>query len=776
MFEREDWVLFMSLGTLGQKAGVTQDRLAEVVIKELVDNALDAGADPALVEARYDAPIFVVRDHGPGIAGTDVSIAELFSIRRPLRSSKLLRLPTRGALGNGLRVVIGAVIASGGGIEVSTRGRSLTLAPQRDGSTLILECKPWVGLGTEVRLRLGPTLNPSEKSLYLGKLALRLASLGRLPEPNLRTSVHWYTPQAFEDLLRAWTGTLGALLAHVQLARGRGADGDITEGYSEMSQPSRAFETERIHQIHAVLRAAVKAPKPTVLGEIGPLPGHAYGKKVGDFRQPTQARAIHDTDARIPVVVEAYLLPCSEGSSPSCTWLVNRSPVVAPGRIGQGERSKWWISGANMHHYVKIGKRPCHVMVNVTSPYMPITTDGKEPDFNPFAAVVLAAIEVAARKLPRASGGSGFGDDSGDTQASRVLAALPEAIAIASGDGAHRYSLRQLYYAVRPLAGTDLSYNYFGTIVTSAEADKGADLPGVYRDARGVLYHPHTGEQTPLGTLAVEEYRAKKYAFNKVLYIEKGGFLPLLLDAKWPERHDCAILTSQGFASRAARDVIDLLGDGDEPIQFFCVHDADGPGGLIFEKLTEATQARRARRVEIHNLGLDPWEGHEMGLQAETFERKKGRVPIAGYVQRNYDRHPNTGERWSEWLQTQRYELNAMSSPVFLRWLDEKIAPFEARAGGAKVVPPNGVLRSVAEEKLREASRKVLLDNLAREAKLDEQVADLLATDPFQRLIDGTDRDTVRATLDLSPASFWETAVAQRMSGFAKAVLATEEE
>lgn len=769
MFEREDWVLFMSIGTLGQKAGVTQVRLAEVVIKELVDNALDAGADPSNVDVRYDAPIFVVRDHGPGIEGDDQTLAELFSIRRPLRSSKLLRLPTRGALGNGLRVVVGAVIASGGGIEVSTRGRSLTLAPQRDGSTVILERGPWTGAGTEIRLRLGPALNPGEQSLYLGKLALRLAANGRLPEPNLRTSVHWYTPQAFEDLLRAWTGTLGALLAHVQLARGRGAYGDITD--SEMGQPTRAFETERIHQIHAALRAAVKAPKPNVLGEIGPLPGHAYGKKVGDFRQPAQAQAVRvDTDARIPVVVEAYVLPCSEGVKPSCTWLVNRSPVVASGRIGQGERSKWWVSGANMHHYVKIGKRPCHVMVNVTSPYMPITTDGKEPDFNPIAGVVLAAIEAAARKLPRASGvGGGFGDD-GDTQASRVLAALPRAISIASGNGAHRYSLRQLYYAIRPLAGTDLSYNYFGTIVTSAEAQSGADLPGVYRDARGVLYHPHTGEQTPLGTLAVEEYRAKKYAFNKVLYIEKGGFLPLLLDAKWPERHDCAILTSQGFASRAARDVIDLLGDGDEPIQFFCVHDADGPGGLIFEKLTEATQARRARRVEIHNLGLDPWEGYEMGLQAETFDRKKGRVPIAGYVQRHYGRHPETGDRWAEWLQAQRYELNAMSSPVFLRWLDEKIAPFEARAG-AKVVPPNEVLQTVAQLSLREVTRKALLDRLAREAKLEAQVDELLATDPYRRLVEGTDQETIRAALTRNPTAFWENAVQARAARFAKAAM-----
>jgi hypothetical protein len=49
-----------------------------------------------------------------------------FSINRPMVSTKLLRLPTRGALGNGLRVVTGAVLASGGslvGSAVTPRGQ-----------------------------------------------------------------------------------------------------------------------------------------------------------------------------------------------------------------------------------------------------------------------------------------------------------------------------------------------------------------------------------------------------------------------------------------------------------------------------------------------------------------------------------------------------------------------------------------------------------------------------------------------------------------------------
>jgi hypothetical protein len=70
---------------------------------------------------------FYVEDDGPGLDGTPEQIAELFSIRRSLRSSKLWRLPQRGQLGNGLRVVAGCVLASGGSLAVITRNRRVAL-------------------------------------------------------------------------------------------------------------------------------------------------------------------------------------------------------------------------------------------------------------------------------------------------------------------------------------------------------------------------------------------------------------------------------------------------------------------------------------------------------------------------------------------------------------------------------------------------------------------------------------------------------------------------
>jgi hypothetical protein len=43
-FERADWTSFRTLEGLQQKAGVALDGLIALVLKELADNALDAGA------------------------------------------------------------------------------------------------------------------------------------------------------------------------------------------------------------------------------------------------------------------------------------------------------------------------------------------------------------------------------------------------------------------------------------------------------------------------------------------------------------------------------------------------------------------------------------------------------------------------------------------------------------------------------------------------------------------------------------------------------------
>src|SRR5207344_1832582 len=80
-------------------------------------------------------------------------------------------------------------------------------------------------------------------------------------------------------------------------------------------------------------------------------------------------------------------------------------------------------------------------------------------------------------------------------------------------------------------------------------------------------------------------------------------------------------MSSKGFSTRAARDLIDKLVEHDEPIKVFCAHDGDD---------------------------ID----------------------------------------WDDWLQTHRVELNAMTTPELINWLDDKMQTY----GDGKLIPPEDVL------------------------------------------------------------------------------------
>src|SRR5262245_46872342 len=238
----------------------------------------------------------------------------------------------------------------------------------------------------------------------------------------------------------------------------------------------------------------------------------------------------------------------------------------------------------------------------------------------------------------------------------------------------------------------------------------------MYREPRGSIYHPHRGDTIMLGTLSVENYERPAWTFNKVVFIEKEGWVEALKAVRWPERHDCMLMSSKGFTTRAARDLVDKLAEHDEPVTIFCVHDADAYGTMIHQTFQEATKARDSRKIRIINLGLEPWEAVEMGLEVEDVDEKDRRKPVADYVRDRED-----GEHWEDWLQAHRVELNAMTTPQFIEWLDGKMAAY------AKLIPPADVLETELEKRIEKKVRDAVVERILRKANVDAQVAAAIA-------------------------------------------------
>lgn len=695
VFVREDWTMFRALGTLTQRAGVSASWLRRLVAKELVDNALDeAGA--CEVGTLPGGGIFV-EDNGPGI--DPGVLAEMFSIRRPLLSSKLKRLPTRGALGNGLRVVVGAVLASGGTLTIWTRDQRVNLIPGDDGFTTAVTSPAVCPSGARVEVHLGNSVPEDADELAWARTAIEVAARGSSYKG--KPSPHWFDADAFFELTQAAIGvSVRQLVESLDGCTGRKA-GEVAGGL--LGRPAVTLARAEAMDVLARAREQARPVNPERLGHVGPLLslGDGYARERGTIEV---APGRDGMNAALPFVIEAWASVADVDSLVVC---VNRSPVAAEVTTHRGQKRKLAIFGCGLEHYVDVGQKSMRLTLNIISPYMPITSDGKTPDLVRYLAPLQSAIKKAAAAAKRTSRPTA-GDEPISLKLA-ILASLSAAVRQAGGDGAYRFSQRQLYYAVRPLVEwhtSDPDYDYFCQVITDHEAS-GAAIPGMYRDARGVLYHPHLRQDIALGTLAVEQYERPAWTFNKILYSEKEGFFEILKADGWPERHDCALLTSKGYASRAARDLLDLLGETGEDLQFFCIHDADAAGTKIFESLQEGTAARSGRKVRIVNLGLEPSEALDMSLQVENVKRKK-RSPVASYV----------SQSWAEWLQKHRVELNAMSSPQFIAWLDEKMAAH----GGGKVVPPELVLGQAAERQIKTNVRQRETDRILGEAGIDEIV------------------------------------------------------
>ena len=709
-FERPDWTLFRNVDTLSQKAGVSKDKLRRLVLKELTDNALDSGAGTVMV-TEIDADTFRVADTGPGILGEPEAIARLFSVNRPLVSSKLWRMPSRGAMGNGLRVVMGAVAASDGSLVVTTRGRRLELQPRDDGATAILSDEVVTTAGTAIEITFGPAVPRDPRTTRWADAAVNFAAGGE--SFTGRPSPWWYDGDAFFELLRgAGDRPVRDLVEGLDGCSGSKA-GKIASAFRGM--PCNRMTREEALMLLASARAVTNPVRPQRLGRVGEGSGlpDAYAIKRGSV-----SIGGRDPKAVIPFVVEVWAeIVKDQGKHPVIDGKVNRTPIVGDLRAYR-DKSEVQFYGCGLAHDVKVPTSVNFLAFNITTPWCPITTDGKEPDLSPFVHEIGLALESAGRKA-KASAPRFLGERR--THKSIVLERLAEGVAKASGGGQYRFNQRQLFYVLRPYVqaalGAELDWNNFCQIVTDYEETSG-DIAGMYRDPRGTLYHPHLGQDITLGTLAVEQYHRPAWTFGQVLYLEKEGFFEALKAARWPERHDCALLTSKGFATRAVRDLIDFLGDGEEPVRVFCVHDADASGTMIYQGLQEATRARGRRTVEIVNFGLEPWEAVEMGLSVETVEESNRRKPVADYIINR-----DGGEEWVDWLQGQRVELNEMTTPQLIAWLDAKM---DEHSGG-KVVPPAGVIDLETRSQLTTHVRSLVTGRVLREARVDEQVEGLVA-------------------------------------------------
>jgi hypothetical protein len=708
-FTRADWALFLDPTRLAQKAGAPVRLLRCMALKELADNAADVSSEVEVVQLGPDT--YRVADRGPGMDRAQV--VELFAVNRPLTSSKLLRRPTRGAIGNGLRVVIGAAIGSRGELAVESRGRRWRLGVDRTtGSTQVLADEPsactW---GTTVTVRFGPALPSTADDLVWARTAARLA--GPAARPML-SHPGWYSASAWDEL----TGAADGATASQLLATAFGI-------HVEDDRPARDLSL-----VEAVTLAEA-LPEPKLVA----LDAEAFG---GDH-----VAVRGEAQDGLPVLVQAWAQAervAGRGKgSVQVELLLNRTPTASE-MFGGFQANEAYLQGCRICHILPgVHRANYDVRLAITSPLIPMVTDGKEPDLLGFVEPIVEAAAAAMRKSFRKSGSV-----TGVTLREAAFDVMADAYMRASASNTLPANARQIYYAARPyvlqMTGKDkLDSNYFTQVLLpdylDANPAETADWDVVF-DARGHLTEPHTGDIIPLGTVDVRRYLRPRSRtdtplvqlsgglwkgrltdrYRTVLFLEKEGFGALIEAARIRERFDVAVMSTKGMSVTAARTLVARLsGDG---MKILVARDLDRSGFSIFGTLAGDTRRFRYDTApDVVDLGLRLDEAREMGLQDEEAPLQNDRDRVANTLRAHGATEAEIGFLVDD---ARRVELNAMTSDVFVDWLTSKLETH----GSGKVVPDVQVLEAawrhhVARQHVLVAIRDAEAQAAAYTAKLD---------------------------------------------------------
>jgi hypothetical protein len=343
-----------------------------------------------------------------------------------------------------------------------------------------------------------------------------------------------------------------------------------------------------------------------------------------------------------------------------------------------------------------------------------------------------------------------------------------------SDNGALPANARQIMYAARKhiqeRTGRELIANYFTqTLLPDYVMETGVAWDVVF-DARGHFQEPHDGKGFGIGTLDVRGYLADCHDpavtaadvneaavdthgpsgnFGAVLFIEKEGFTPLLKAANIAEKFDLAIMSTKGMSVVAARELADEMCHKHD-IPLLLLHDFDKAGFSI-----AGTLQRDARRYEFQNnitvvdLGLSLADVEAMNLACEYQHHPNASMSaLVDNLRKNGASDAEIKYMFADFdklRSTRRVELNAMTSPQFIAFVERKL-----RANGvAKVVPDQELLVEAYEVMEKGRRFQEAAPDLADE--IDEEDADSTAPKNLQR--------RVRAWLKKNPLERWDAAV-----------------
>ena len=296
---------FLDVRALESQTGQPRHRFGDVVVKELLDNALDAcetaGVPPEIsvtTEMTGDVQLVTVADNAAGIPAGVVSRILDYST---LTSDKALyRSPCRGAQGNALKTIAGIPHALGvtGPVVIEAQGvrHEITVSLDMAGELQVSheQAEAPQAAGTVVTVPLPASLE-TDAARWAGSYALVnphatltfLPNLGcggadvykaavqgfRKPLPTDPTSAHWYDTAAFTRLIgslaaRGDDRPLGGFIREFAGLSATAKAKRIAARVPDVARVSDAQDPDSVRALLGHMQAESSAPGPAALGQV----------------------------------------------------------------------------------------------------------------------------------------------------------------------------------------------------------------------------------------------------------------------------------------------------------------------------------------------------------------------------------------------------------------------------------------------------------------------------------------------------------------------------
>lgn len=368
---------FCSEKELVAQTGHRTDDWPLVVLKELVDNALDAceesGVTP-MIDVKVDGAGIIITDNGPGIPEGVIEDVLDFSVR--VSSREAYAAPDRGAQGNALKTIVAmpfVLDGKQGSITVETGGRKHSI----DFSVDAIRQKPvtdhslsvgFVNSGTRVTVNwpdsacsildgakarflqfagdyawLNPHLTISVD--WFGEWWSHDATSTKWPKwkPSDPTSAHWYQPKQLERLIAAYVAhdadhghdrTVRELVSEFRgLSSSKKQKAVLdTTGLARANLSGlcdgRQLNSALIEKLAAAMKEHSKPVKPQALGIIGKEHFRHRFEAAGCEMESFDYRKVIEVSGGIPWVVETAFGWCPDTDQRRLVTGINWSPGI----------------------------------------------------------------------------------------------------------------------------------------------------------------------------------------------------------------------------------------------------------------------------------------------------------------------------------------------------------------------------------------------------------------------------------------------------------------